>query len=157
MDPAFTPLNPASPCLADCSLLRNPLHFSNLRLNGAHAPKAKVVGSNPARATIYSVDMSRFNSLGLIESRPVARHESLCAQMAGKPTPSQEKRVGRADFKQRVGGFLASTCHNVRYRMFNARLFYLFVSLHLPQDIGASSRAIRAKRIPIEMLKASDT
>ncbi len=37
--------------------------------------------------------------------------------------------MGRADFKQRVGGFLASTCHNVRYRTRKGRLSYLFVEI----------------------------
>jgi hypothetical protein len=41
--------------------------------------------------------------------------------------PKLREEGGEGDFKQRVGGFLASTCHIVRYRTFNARLCYLFV------------------------------
>ncbi len=46
-----------------------------------------------------------------------------------RETDPKLREEGRgADFKLGIRGFLVSTCHNGRYRTFNARLCYLFVT-----------------------------
>jgi hypothetical protein len=59
-------------------------------------------------------------------------HPSSLGEPDGRETdPKLREEGGEGDFKERVGGFLASTCHNDYYRTFKGRLRYRFVSVDI--------------------------